>query len=141
MHKPEFDGLPDELRAKGVSRRHARRIAAELRDHYDDLVDAALARGESDAAARQEAMRALGPLDQLVEEIASRRELKSWPYRYPQLALVVYPLACLAVLPASPVFIGVANRTTVLRWGASLLAAGLVTATLMLVMQLTIIFS
>jgi len=36
-------------------------------------------------------------------------------------------------------FVGIANRTALVRWGASLLAAGLVTALLLLTMQLSII--
>ena len=71
--------------------------------------------------------------------MASRRELKTWAFRYPQLAVVVYPLACLAVLPAMPVFAGIAHRTSLARWGASLLAAGLVTALMLLSMQLSIL--
>jgi hypothetical protein len=78
-------------------------------------------------------------MDDFVAEMASRRELKTWAKRYPHLAVVVYPIACLAVLPALPVVVGIANRTALMRWSASLLAAGFVTAVLMLIMQLSII--
>jgi hypothetical protein len=71
--------------------------------------------------------------------MASRRELKTWAFRYPHLAMVVYPIACIAVLPAVPVFVGIANRTVLMRWGASLLAGGFVTAMMLLIMQLSII--
>ena len=78
-------------------------------------------------------------MDDFVSEMASHRELKTWSYRYPRLAVVVYPVACLAVLPAVPVVAGIAHRTALMRWGASLLGAGLVTAVMLLVLQLSII--
>ena len=139
MRELDFDALATSLLKKGISPRHAHRTVNELRDHYDDLVDASVDAGANSKEARLRAANALGPMDEFVAEMASRRELKTWAYRYPQLAVVVYPLACLAVLPAIPVFVGIANRTALARWGASLLAAGLVTAVLLLVMQLSII--
>ena len=66
-------------------------------------------------------------------------ELKTWAFRFPHLAVVVYPLACVAILPAIPVFAGIAHRATLVRWGASVLAAGLVTASMLLLMQLSIL--
>jgi hypothetical protein len=44
------------------------------------------------------------------------------------------------VLPAAPVNAGIANAPVLARWGASLLAAGLFTAALLLVLQLSILF-
>jgi hypothetical protein len=73
--------------------------------------------------------------------MASRRELKTWAFRYPKLAVVIYPLACVAVLPAFPVMASVAHRDLLARWGTALLAAGLITAAMMLVLQLTILLS
>jgi hypothetical protein len=139
MREPDFNTLATRLLKKGISPRHAHRTVNELRDHYDDLVDAAVDDGANSKTARLCATDALGPMDDFVAEMASRRELKTWAYRYPHLAVVVYPLACLAVLPAIPVFVGIANRTAIARWGASLLAAGLVTSVLLLAMQLSIL--
>ncbi len=72
--------------------------------------------------------------------MGQRRELKAWPYRYPVVALIVYPIACLVALPAVPVLAGVTHAPQLLRWGASLLLAGLLTTVLLLLLQLSILF-
>jgi hypothetical protein len=139
MREPDFTALASRLLKRGISPRHTHRTVNELRDHYDDLVDAAVDEGANSKTARRLAADALGPMDNLVSEMASRRELKTWAFRYPHLAVVVYPLACLAALPAIPVVVGIANRSAIVRWGASLLAAGVVTSVLLLIMQLSIL--
>ena len=139
MREPDFNALATRLLRNGISPRHAHRTVNELRDHYDDLVDAAVDEGANSKTARLRASNELGAMDDFVAQMASRRELKTWAIRYPQLAVVVYPIACLAVLPAMPLFVGFANRAVLMRWSASLLAAGLVTAMMLLIMQLSII--
>ncbi len=139
MRDPDFIALTTRLLRHGISARQAHRTVNELRDHYDDLVDAAVDEGANSKNARRRAATELGSMDDFVAAMASRRELKTWAFRYPRLAVVVYPLACLAALPAMPVLAGIAHRTTLARWGASLLAAGVVTALMMLTMQLSII--
>jgi len=139
MREPDFTALSARLLKNGISPRHAHRTVNELRDHYDDLVDAAVDGGANSRNARLSAANELGAMDDFVAEMASRRELKTWAFRYPRLAIAVYPIACLAILPAMPVLAGLANRTALVRWGTSLLAAGLVTAVLLLTMQLSII--
>ncbi len=139
MREPDFNSLATRLLKSGITPRHAHRTVNELRDHYDDLVDAAVDAGANSKAARSQAASRLGEMDDFVAEMAARRELKTWSFRHPRLAVVVYPLACLAVLPAVPVFAGIAHRAALLRWGTSLLGAGLVTALMLLVMQLSII--
>jgi hypothetical protein len=139
MREPDFNDLATKLLKCGIAPRHAHRTVNELRDHYDDLVDAAVDDGATRKKARRHAAVGLGPMDDFVSEMASRRELKTWAYRYPRLAIVVYPVACMAVLPAVPVVAGISHRTVLMRWGASLLGAGLVTAIMLLVLQLSII--
>jgi len=140
MREPDFNALATRLLNGGIGPGHVQRTVGELRDHYDDLVDAAVDDGANGKQARRRAAAELGTLDDFIAQMESRRELKTWAFRYPRLAVVVYPLACLAVLPAMPVFAGFAHRSILLRWGISLLGAGLVTASLLLVMQLSIIF-
>ncbi len=140
MREPDFNDLAARLLQSGIAPRHAHRTVNEIRDHYDDLVDAALEEGVSRRKARLRAAHELGRIDDLVAEMSARRELKTWAFRYPRAAIVVYPLACLAVLPVAPVFAGIANAPLLARWGASLLAAGLFTAALLLVLQLSILF-
>jgi len=139
MREPDFNSLAAALRKNGVAGRHAHRAVNELRDHYDDLVDAAVDEGASSRKARRLAAKQLGSMDEFVAQMAACRELKTWSFRYPHLAVVVYPLACLAILPAAPILAGIAHREALVRWGTSLLAAGLVTAAMLLVMQLSII--
>jgi len=140
MREPDFNELATRLLKSGIAPRHAHRTVNEIRDHYDDLVDAAVGDGASSREARQQAALGLGTMDDLVAGMNARRELKTWAFRYPRTALLVYPLACLAALPAAPVIAGVANASLLARWGASLLAAGLFTAALLLVLQLSILF-
>lgn len=140
MREPNFNRLAQRLLQSGIAPRHAHRAVNEIRDHYDDLVDAALDGGASSRNARQLAASQLGSMDDLVAAMNARRELKTWAFRFPHAAIVIYPLACLAVLPAVPVFAGIANASIIARWGASLLAAGLFTAALLLVLQLSILF-
>ena len=140
MRKPEFRALERRLIDAGIGRRHARRAVSEMRDHYEDLVDAALQQGLQPDAAHDCALRQLGQIEDLVNEMAARPELRSWVSRYPRTAIVVYPLACLAALPAVPVTVGVAHASLLARWGASLVAAGVVTAGMLLILQLSILF-
>ena len=140
MREPDFNDLANRLVLSGIAPRHAHRTVNEIRDHYDDLIEAAVDHGVSRREARLLAAQELGRIDDLVAEMSARRELKTWAFRYPRAAMVVYPLACLAVLPAAPVNAGIAHAPVLARWGASLLAAGLFTAALLLVLQLSILF-
>jgi len=140
MRELDCNRLAQRFLESGISPRHAHRAANEIRDHYDDLVDAAVDDGASSQSARQSAARQLGSVDDLVSAMSDRRELKTWAFRYPHAAVVIYPLACLAALPAAPVVAGIANASVIARWSASLLAAGLFTASLLLLLQLSILF-
>ncbi len=140
MREPEFRVLAERLIGAGIAPKRAHRMVDEIREHYEDLVEAGLEQGLQRDTAHQEALRELGQVDDLVREVASHPELRSWASRYPRAAIVVYPLACLAVLPAVPVYVGVANASVLARWGASLVAAGLVTAGMLLILQLSILF-
>ena len=140
MHEPEFRVLAERLIEAGIAPKHVRRTVAEIRDHYDDLVEAGVEQGLQRDRAQERALQQLGQVDDLVQEMAAHPELRSWASRYPRMAIVVYPLACLVALPAVPVPIGVANASLLMRWGASLVAAGLVTAGMLLILQLSILF-
>ncbi len=140
MREPDFQALKSRLLQGGVAPRHVRRTLIELKDHYNDLVDEAIANGDPDGEARRAAALRLGAMDDVVAGMLACRELKGWPYRYPVLAVLVYPLACLLALPAVPVLVGIAKAPLLARWGASLLLAGLVTAAMLLVLQLSISF-
>jgi len=140
MRDPDFNDLASHLLSSGIAPHHADRAVNEIRDHYDDLLDAAVAAGASPGEARSQASRALGKMDDLVAQMSACRELKTWAFRYPRAAMVVYPLACLAALPAIPVNAGIANAPVLARWATSLVAAGLITSLMLLVLQLSILF-
>ena len=138
MREPDFDALRDALLANGVASKHAERVREEMRDHFEDLVDEFESRGMPDA--RGAAREALGAEENIVAAVSAQPELRSWAFRYPRAALVFYPLACIAALPAAPVIAGIHNAPLLARWGASLLAAGAFTAVLFLLLQLSIVF-
>lgn len=69
----------------------------------------------------------------------ARPELRGWPHRSPHLALVVYPLSCAAVLPAVPVIAGAAHAGNLVRWAACIVLGGLVTAAILLFLELMIL--
>ena len=83
----------------------------------------------------------MGSLDKLVSEMRSRPELLSWSRRYPRVAVFVYPMTCLALLPVVPVFAGIAHAPLLARWGVSLMFGAMVTASMLLLLQLSILFT
>lgn len=138
MPRPDFGDFQATLLRSGVSPRHVRRATTELNDHFDDLVGDLLGNDTDVRTAEQRALRALGDLSSIAAEIGSRPELRSWAFRYPRVALVVYPLMCLALLPAVPVIAGVAHAPQLARWATCMLLSALVTAGMLLFMQLSI---
>jgi len=140
MPEPNFGQLAQRLLDKGIQPRIVRRAVGELRDHYDDLVIAAQRDGMNEMRARDRAASQLGEPDLIVTAMSAQRALRSWPFRYPRVAVVIYPLACLLLLPAAPVVAGMSHASAVVRWGTSLLIAGIFTASLLLVLQLSILF-
>lgn len=138
MPRLELAGLEHELLRSGISPRHVRRTIAELNDHYDDLYHDAVANGVDDATARDDALASMGNLGEVASEMRARPELRSWAFRYPHLALLVYPLTCVAVLPAVPVMMGVAHASQIARWTACLILSGIVTAAIFVALTLAI---
>jgi hypothetical protein len=141
MSRPDFEQMRNELLANGVSARVAARSVAELSDHFDDIEAEAMSAGTARDKASELANLRLGQPRTLIAAISSRQDLRSWMYRFPRLAQVVLPLTCVLLLPAMPVFAGVAHLSSVLRWLTALLLSALITATLMLLLQLSITFS
>lgn len=138
MHDPDFQRLSVQLQAAGIGRRHAERSVAELKDHYADLVEDLQSRGLDAVAARAEASRQLGDLSVLGQLFAKAPKLRTWPYRYPALARCLLPVACLAVLPVTPVIAGWQHASVVMRWAFAMLASAAFTAILLGFLQLSI---
>ena len=106
MRRPDFDAFRSGLLRSGVAPRNVDRAVLELGEHFDDLVEEAIAAGMSRSDAEDRARDELGDLELIAGEIAARPELRSWAWQHPRLAVVCYPLACMAVLPAVPLSAG-----------------------------------
>lgn len=138
MPRPDLPALERELLRFGMAPRHVRRIVDEVDAHFDDLVEEAVATGHDRDGAQRRALRRLGEMGDIAVAARARPELRGWAYRFPRLALVVYPLSCVAVLPAVPVIAGVAHAVNLARWAACIVLGGFVTAAILLILQLTI---
>ena len=138
MAAPEFQRLGKDLLRAGIAPSHAHRAVSELEDHFADLVEACMADGRPREDAEQAAMRRLGDLSDVLRAMKQQPELHSWAWKWPRLARVVYPLACVAALPAAPVIAGVQHASLLGRWLACLAISGFITALMMLVLQLSI---
>lgn len=138
MPRPDSTALRNDLLAAGISPQHVHRAVSEIDEHFEDLVCAHRDEGFSRSEAERMAVRALGDLDHVTAAMREQADLKSWAWRHPRIALVVYPLACLAALPVVPVRAGYDNAGNIARWAACLVVSGLLTAMLFLVLQLSI---
>lgn len=141
MPEPDFKQFRSELLHAGIAPRHIRRTVTELQEHLQDLVAAEIAAGCDAATARHSAGQEIGSLTDVAIAMRACPELQCWAYRYPRLALVIYPITCLALLPVIPVIAGVTHAQQVARWGACLLFGGVVTASIFLFLQLAIALS
>ncbi len=138
MPRPNLSGLRSELLGSGISARHVQRAVSELGDHFDDLVAASVSEGIARIEAEQQAMDALGDLYYVKDAMRQQPELKSWAWNHPRLAMLIYPLACVAALPAVPVLAGVHHAPVIARWTACFVIGAFVTAFMFLVLQLSI---
>lgn len=139
MRDPDFKAFERRLLDGGIAVAHARRIADELAGHWQDLCDEARRSGLGDGETGAWANQRLGSEGEIVAAVFARPELKCWIYRYPNVARVALPLAYLSLLPAVPLVAGVHHAPLLARWGACLMLSALFTATLMLVLYLTIL--
>lgn len=138
MPRPDFNALRDELLRAGIAPMHVRRAVSELDDHFEDLVIDQLASGRSRDDAERIAHQQLGSLEIVAERMRADPGFRSWAWRWPRLALFVYPIACVAALPAVPFIVGAEHRDSIARWMAGLFLGGLFTASMFLVLQLAI---
>lgn len=141
MPKANFNVLRDHLLERGVAPRHVVRIIAELSDHHEDLELEALRQGCDGQAARTQASERIGPNQIIAEHVLRRPELKCWVHRFPRIARLVLPIAYVAMLPLAPIYAGIANAPVIVRWCACLLLSAVITAAMMLVMQISIAVS
>ena len=139
MPDPDFVAFERRLLRQGVDRRYARRLAEELAGHYDDLrLEAQRAGIPPDAVAGFTTER-LGSPNDIADAVGQQPDLRSWCYRYPQLARFALPLAFAALLPMTPFIAGINHAESVLRWSCCVMLSAMFTAFLMLCMQLSIL--
>lgn len=140
MLDQDFKQFESDLLRVGIAPRHVRRTATELREHFDDLVAAEMRSGSCLDDARHAAAEQFGDLQDIAAAMRACPELRSWSYRFPRVAVVVYPLTYLALLPVVPLFAGVAHAPQLARWGACLLLGGAVTVSIMMLLQVSIAY-
>ena len=141
MPEQTFDALRTELLESGIASRHVKRIISELSDHLEDIEIELQERGKTKAEAREIALGRIGDQKLIAGRMLETTELRTWIYRYPRVARVYLPIAYALLLPAAPVFAGLANPGKVFRWGAALMLSAGVTAGMLLFMQLAIVLT
>jgi hypothetical protein len=141
MPSPNFGNFESSLLRAGVAPRHVRRTVLELQEHLEDLVETEIGNGCNEHLASKRALQQMGDLQDVVTAMRARPELLGWAHRYPRVAVLVYPLTCLALLPVAPLFAGVAHAPQIARWSLCMMFAALVTSTIFLVLQLSILLA
>jgi hypothetical protein len=138
MPEPDFLAFQKGLLRQGVDLRYARRLVGELAEHYEDLRHEAERSGIPPGEAPGFAVERLGSASDIAAAVRQRPELRSWPYRYPQLARLALPLEFAVLLPVAPLFAGLNHAESVLRWTCCAMLSAIFTAVLLLCMQLSI---
>lgn len=139
MRRDAFPELKDRLVESGVAARHIRRIISELDDHVEDLYMEARTDGLAREQAMASAIQRIGDQSRIADAIVADPAVRAWVYRYPRIARIYLPFAYVLLLPALPVFAGIANPGVVLRWATALTLSAGVTAAILLFMQFAIV--
>jgi hypothetical protein len=87
----------DRLIQAGIAPRRARRILREYSEHHADLVAELRALGAAGAEAEAAAVARLGTEQQLVANVLTRSDLRSWARRRPGIAFALTPVLAFAV--------------------------------------------
>ncbi len=92
MQSVDFDRLRLRLLKGGVAPKFVTRTIQELRQHLEDLTAQEKVAGISETEARAIAINMLGDEDKLVNEALAKKEIQSWPRRYPRSFFLLVPL-------------------------------------------------
>lgn len=136
MPEPRFQSLRTQLQEGGVDGRYIERTIAELRDHYADIEQSEIGRGASPRAAAAAAAAAIGDERTIAAAVLSRPELRQWTQRWPRAARLLHSTALVAAMPVVPVIYCAYRRDVIVRWGASIGLASLLTLGLLLAQSL-----
>ena len=132
---PQFAELQGLLRQAGIVDGASQRLLEELQDHYCDLLSEADKAGLDSRRARERALQSLGSPQDIAAAAAQYRELLSFSGRHPLLAEFSRGLVLAAGVPALPLRYCAQRRESIVRWGASVGLAVMLTAGLLLSMQ------
>ncbi len=132
MQRLEILELEQRLVRRGTARHVARRTVEELYDHFEDLVDYHRRAGLSDDAAERLAASDLGDSEILTSAYREQQELKGFLARQEWLSAGFAPVLAVGH-SIDQKLAGAASR-----WLAGLVAASVVTASIMLLLQMSI---
>lgn len=135
MPNPSFERITRQLLDAGITPRLARRLRAELEDHYRDLECEALTYESAPGRAAREARRRLGADAVIVREFLRRPELRSWIYRSSALTWVLRTVTRV-YLWSRPLWLATAPwRAPIARYAAAAALALVVTGGTLLVLE------
>ena len=141
MPRAALETLRDRLLHSGIAPRYVVRAVSELEDHLEDVESEATEYGVARETAVAQAAERIGAIESIAQQYLSRPEMLCWPHRFPRLARVLLPLAYVLMLPAMPIYAGIRYAPSIGKWCASLFLGGLVTAALLLLMQMSIVLT
>lgn len=141
MPSGELQSLRKHLLCSGIAPRFVDRAISELHDHFEDIENEVAARGDSHDDATTQAIERIGAIKSIVNLYSGKPELKCWMYRFPRMARVILPVAYVVASPVALVNSGARYAPFIARWCACLLLGALVTATMLLLMQMAIAFA
>jgi hypothetical protein len=98
----------DRLIRAGIAPRRARRVLREFSEHHADIVAERRALGDGSAEAEAAAVTLLGTERELVANLLSRPDLRSWARRRPGVAFALIPVLSFAVAFALSLLVMVA---------------------------------
>jgi hypothetical protein len=128
MHNSQWAGLRRLLVQGGVPFWRIGRTMAEFQDHYAELNEEALRAGLDPQEASVDAADRLGEISWLANEYVQRTELTIWWGRVPAVQLCLADGLCLWEQ----------HSAIMLRWSMATMAAAVVTASMLLVLRLSI---
>jgi len=137
MRRPDFDALRRRFHSDGISQPTAMRMVDELHVHFDDLRADIEARGVDKESAAELACEQLGSLDVVADAVRAQPALRRLSVRYRAINWLLQPVA----LAGSAGRLAAPYAQSASRWLVGVCLSGLVTAALLLSLQLAIVFA
>ena len=138
MSSAALHELRGRLLRSGIAPRYVERTIAELQDHLDDVEREAEENGLTRAAAEALAIERIGDFESITRQYRQLPELRCWFYRYPRLARAVLPVAYVGALLTAPITSGIDNASLIGKWCACMFLSAIATASMMLLLHVSI---